>query len=70
MHYEVIFDFLSKGPIPWSFCVVFAFMTGGFNQTVNHGGPIREGLRVRISYMATSPNDGRNVILRLEAQKP
>jgi hypothetical protein len=29
MHYEVIFDFLSKGPIPWSFGVVFAFMISG-----------------------------------------
>lgn len=157
MHYKVIFDFLSKGPIPWSFGVVFAFMisavllkwsrstnkgerrfgmywlsgvlllggsmawamqqanqsmrneyqagrfsmvtgtvtnlrsgfksecfnveqiqfcysgyvlTGGFNQTVNNGGPIRDGLRVRISYMATTPNGEHNVILRLEEQKP
>ena len=156
MHYEVIFDFLSKGPIPWSFIVVLAFMisaglmkwsrstnkeerrfgmhwlsgvlllggsmawamqqasetmrneyqagrfstitgtvtnlrsgfkaecfnveqiqfcysdyvlTGGFNQTVNHGGPIREGLPVRISYIAITPNGEHNVILRLEAGK-
>jgi hypothetical protein len=52
------------------FCYSDYVLTGGFNQTGTYGGPIREGLRVRISYMATSPNGCHNVILRLEAQKP
>jgi hypothetical protein len=34
-------------------------VTAGFNQTAAHGGPIREGLPVRIAYRG-------NVILRLE----
>jgi hypothetical protein len=34
-------------------------MSGGFHQTSSHGGPIREGLYVRISYVG-------NVIVKLE----
>jgi hypothetical protein len=38
---------------------------GGYSTTASRGGPMREGLRVRICYLAQSGNDG-NVILRLE----
>jgi hypothetical protein len=45
--------------------VAFAYsdyaITGGFNQTESHGGPIREGLSVRIHYLSPS-----NVIVKLE----
>lgn len=37
-------------------------ITGGFNNTSSHGGPIREGLRVRISYLDNS-------IVKLEVAK-
>lgn len=40
--------------------------TGGFNHTSSHGGPIREGLPVRVTYAASSR---QNVILKLEIQK-
>jgi len=40
--------------------------TGGFNHTSSHGGPITEGLPVRVTY-AASPRT--NVILKLEIQK-
>jgi hypothetical protein len=36
-------------------------ITGGFNQTQSHGGPIREGLPVRIHYLPPS-----NLIVKLE----
>jgi len=36
--------------------------TSGFNQTSSHGGPIREGLPVRITYVPGQ----RNVIIKLE----
>jgi hypothetical protein len=36
-------------------------ITGGFNQTQSHGGPIREGLAVRIHYIPRG-----NVIVKLE----
>ena len=51
------------------FCYNDFVETGGFNHTVKHGGPIREGLPVRISYMTTTPTGNHNVILRLEVQK-
>jgi hypothetical protein len=38
-------------------------MTSGFRNTASHGGPIRQGLRVRISY---SEHLSGNLILRLE----
>jgi hypothetical protein len=38
-------------------------MTSGFHTTTYNGGPIREGLNVRIAYL---PYRRRNVILRLE----
>jgi hypothetical protein len=38
-------------------------ITGGFNHTSSHGGPIREGLSVRVTYAASAT---RNVILKLE----
>jgi hypothetical protein len=37
-------------------------VTSGFNNTASHGGPIREDLQVRISYIG-------NTIVRLEVQK-
>lgn len=37
--------------------------TGGFNNSASHGGPIREGLPVRITYVPGSYN---NVIVKLE----
>jgi hypothetical protein len=40
-------------------------ITGGFNRTASHGGPIREGLPVRICYVHRSASD-RNIIARLE----
>jgi len=40
--------------------------TGGFNHTSSHGGPITEGLPVRVTY---APSPGANVILKLEIQK-
>jgi hypothetical protein len=36
-------------------------ITGGFNQTQSHGGPIHEGVAVRIHYIP-----GPNVIVKLE----
>lgn len=39
---------------------------GGFNTTSAHGGPIREGLSVRIRYVAT---DSGNKIVRLETDR-
>ena len=52
-----------------SFCVSDAcfnysdyVMTAGFNTTSSHGGPIREGLPVRVTYLG-------NTILKLEVAK-
>ncbi len=52
-----------------SFCVSDAcfnysdyVMTAGFNTTSSHGGPIREGLPVRVTYIG-------NIILKLEVPK-
>ena len=36
-------------------------ITGGFNQTQSHAGPIREGFAVRIHYVARG-----NIIVKLE----
>ena len=41
--------------------------TGGFNNTSSHGGPIRAGMDVRISYVERSIEPG-NVIVRMEVQ--
>jgi len=38
---------------------------GGFNNTSSHGGPIREGLPVRITYVEDSGDTG-NLIVKLE----
>jgi hypothetical protein len=38
-------------------------VTSGFNNTSSHGGPIRAGLRVRVTYVGDS-------ILKLEVAKP
>ena len=40
-------------------------LTGGFNNTASHGGPISEGLRVRICYLRRERTQ-ENVIARLE----
>jgi len=37
-------------------------ITGGFNNAKSHGGPISEGLNVRVSYV-------RNIIIKLEVEK-
>ena len=62
-------------PMPYSghsmerFCVEEAcfeysdyVVTSGFNNTASHGGPIRDGLPVRVSYIG-------NTIIRLEVAK-
>jgi len=41
-------------------------ISGGFNNTRSHGGPIHDGLPVRICYVSGMTSDG-NVIVRLEA---
>lgn len=38
-------------------------ITGGFNNTASHGGPLRAGLPVRITFVQDS---SRNVIFKLE----
>jgi len=40
-------------------------VTGAFNNSSSHGGPIREGLNVRITYL---PRENRNLILRIETE--
>ncbi len=45
------------------FCYSDYLIAPGFRNAASHGGPIREGLPVRIAYTTAS---GRNVILRLE----
>jgi len=42
-----------------TFCYSDYVVTVGFNNSASHGGPIREGLRVRVSYIG-------NTIIRLE----
>jgi hypothetical protein len=44
-----------------TFCYSDYVVTAGFNNSASHGGPIREGLRVRVSYIG-------NTIVRLEAR--
>jgi hypothetical protein len=44
-----------------TFCYSDYVITGGFNNTASHGGPIREGLPVRVSYIG-------NAIVRLEVR--
>jgi hypothetical protein len=41
------------------FCYSDYEVTAGFNNSASHGGPIREGLPVRVSYIG-------NTIVRLE----
>jgi hypothetical protein len=40
--------------------------TPGFNRTASHGGPIRQGLLVRISYSDECSGGNTNCILKLE----
>lgn len=57
-----------------SFCVkdaCFAYsdylVTTGFNNTSSHGGPVREGLKVRVTYMENSDAPRKwNIIVKLE----
>jgi hypothetical protein len=44
-----------------TFCYSDYVVTAGFNNSASHGGPIREGLPVRISYVG-------NTIIRLEVE--
>jgi hypothetical protein len=44
-------------------------VTPCFKYTASHGGPIREGLEVRISYKATDDIRGDNCILKLETEE-
>lgn len=44
-----------------TFCYSDYVITGGFNNTASHGGPLREGLPVRVSYIG-------NAIVRLEVR--
>ncbi len=67
-------------PMPYNghaqehFCVkdvCFAYSdfsaSSGFSRTASHGGPIHEGLQVRISYLAyDAPINAGNIIVRLE----
>jgi hypothetical protein len=52
--------------------VTFAYsdyiVTGGFNTTRSHGGPVRPGLRVRIHYLEDGSSLGPTII-KLEAVK-
>lgn len=41
-------------------------ITGGFNNTSSYGGPIKEGLQVRICYIIDEDNSDQPVIIRLE----
>ena len=43
-------------------------VTGGFNNTSSHGGPIREGLPVRITYVEY-PRERGNKIVKLEIER-
>jgi hypothetical protein len=71
----VVRDFV---PMPYEghaweqFCVQTAcfhysdyYLTGGFNHTSSHGGPIRAGRPVRITYV---PRRDGNVIVKLEIE--
>ena len=53
-HQEECFSVQSQ-----TFCYSDYVVTGGFNNATSHGGPIREGLPVRVSYIG-------NTIVRLE----
>jgi hypothetical protein len=68
-------------PMPWSghalesFCVknaCFSYSdyleTTGFHNTASHGGPIHEGLNVRISYLPGGAVPGSNTIVKLEVK--
>ena len=44
-----------------TFCYSDYVVTAGFNNTTSHGGPIREGLPVRVSYIG-------GTIVRLEVK--
>jgi hypothetical protein len=46
---------------PETFCYSDYVLTAGFNNTASHGGPIREGLPVRVSYIG-------GTIVRLEVR--
>ena len=41
-------------------------VTSGFNNTSSHGGPVRQGLYVRIHYIE---RNSKNVILKLEIKE-
>lgn len=43
-------------------------LTGGFNNTSSHGGPIKEGRSVRVTYLEY-PSWPGNVIVKLEIEK-
>ena len=45
-------------------------VTNCFNHTSSHGGPVRAGLQVRVSYVGGHPGLGSNCILKLEIAKP
>src|SRR2546425_6710696 len=49
-------------------------ITGGFRQTSSHGGPIREGLHVRVRYVPSETTDlesrSANLIVKLEVCTP
>lgn len=55
-HSEECFSVQSK-----TFCYSDYVVTSGFNNTASHGGPIRDGLPVRVSYIG-------NTIVRLEVR--
>jgi hypothetical protein len=46
-----------------TFCYSDYEVTAGFNNSASHGGPIRDGLPVRVSYVG-------NTIVRLEVSNP
>ncbi len=52
--------------------IAFAYsdfvITGAYNNTTSHGGPIKEGLQVRICYVERNQQDS-NLIARLEVAK-
>jgi hypothetical protein len=56
-HQEECFSVQSQ-----TFCYSDYVVTGGFNNTTSHGGPIREDLPVRVSYVG-------NTIVRLEVRR-
>ena len=44
-------------------------LTSGFNNTSSHGGPIRQGLYVRIHYVRLGRSEDANSIVRLEIRR-